>query len=286
MEKKGQIKIIVIVLLILIITSVLAIFISMKNRDNNENVIDNMVVENKEIKRLDNDIVFTLQDIINDYYETISQSNYEKLYNLLDEDYLKENNINKQNISTIIMDKYGDASFFVNKVLCNNDRIIRYYFINGYLLNFDTNIYEKNINFIVIVKNGKYVINPIGNNDIDIYSKNYSLINKNIKDTNSFKIKNISDKSKMITYIALFLNMLDVDSLKAYNMLDEKTKEKYGSYEIFLSLKNTIYNEITPTVFAYSVEKDENQIFYYLKDNKQKSIGIIEYYPMDFVINF
>lgn len=284
MEKKSQIKILLIVLGILIVTSLLAIFISMNNNENNDNNNDNNI--NKEIVRLDNDVIFTLQEIINNYYSFISTKDYSNLYNLLDEDYVRNNNISIQNISKIIKGDYLDPAFFINKVLYNNDKVITYYFINGYMMDMDGNSYEKDINYLIIVKNNKYVIVPLGNIDIDTYSKNYNLVNKNINNNNIFKNMNISDKSKITSYIGIFLNMLNRDTLKAYNMLGEKTKSKYSSYENFINVKNQILEKLTPVVFSYSIKNEDNKKIYYVKDNKQNSIELIEYYPMDFVINF
>lgn len=242
---------------------------------NNDEIKSTQYEVNSEISRLNSNYIFTLQSIINDYYNKIANNDKNGIINILDDEY-----INSENIYKIINNDYTNPSFIPEKILYNEDNRIKYYFINGYLIDVDMldNIhYEKSVNYLVIIKNNKYVIRPLDSNiDIDVYSRNFNFKDINIKN-NEIITSSVSEKNKIIMYIANFMSLYNVDKEKSYNMLGEKTKKKY-TYEEFVN-RNI---NVSTNIFAYA--KEDN--VYKIKDKMQKSIEITENYIMDYKIDF
>lgn len=302
----GKKKIIIFLSIILIISSLLAFYLSMKykkdpsedpsgsttvNPGGNGNNSNNEKLESveKEIGRLNTDVIFDIQKMINDFLEVTITSNNERIISYLDQDYVKLKNINTVNLEAFVNKSYSNPSYIVNKVLCNNSNKIVYYFVTGYILDndFETTKLQDNISYLLIVKNGYYVLIPLEREvDIDTYSRNYNIINKDIPTTNSYKRSNISEKNKMVMYIANYMNLLIANTRKAYSMLGEEALKKYDSFDDFNNRVTETYKSISATVFAYNISTKDNKTIYKIKDNKQRTIEIIEDYPMDYKINY
>ena len=293
MENKAKKKILIIVGIILASIACLTIILSsMINNDpgNTPNKNESM---KKEITLLENEATFfNIEKSINDYYYLLTNSKNNDLYTILEKDYIIENNITIDNILEKIENKYSSTSYKAKEIYYNKDSVVTYYFINGYFI--DTSMseddfkYYENVNYLVIVsENNNYVIRPLSNNiNIEEYAKSYSL--DYIEINNNFKISsaNISEKNKLTIYINEFLNLLFLDTNKAYNMLDENTKNNYNNYNDFKSNINDIYSKLSSVVFSYSVKKIGNINEYDIIDNKQNKIKITEYNTMNYKIYF
>ena len=293
MENKAKKKILIIVGIILASIACLTIILSsMINNDpgNTPNKNESM---KKEITLLENEATFfNIEKSINDYYYLLTNSKNNDLYTILEKDYIIENNITIDNILEKIENKYSSTSYKAKEIYYNKDSVVTYYFINGYFI--DTSMseddfkYYENVNYLVIVsENNNYVIRPLSNNiNIEEYAKSYSL--DYIEINNNFKISsaNISEKNKLTIYINEFLNLLFLDTNKAYNMLDENTKNNYNNYNDFKSKINDIYSKLSSVVFSYSVKKIGNINEYDIIDNKQNKIKITEYNTMNYKIYF
>ena len=73
-----------------------------------------------------------------------------------------------------------------------------------------------------------------------------------------------------------------LDSEKAYGLLDDKTKAKYPTYNIFLAKINDINKIITTSISSY-VKNDKT---YKITGRNGYSMEIIEEYPNDIKISF
>lgn len=294
-------KLIIIIVILLSITSIIALYFGFRTNNNEEPNNGGSVSTpgtsgstsiNKEISLLTNEEeYFKIQNTINDYYTKLVVKDNEGIYNILDENYILENNITKTNVTNIIYSDYETVNYTAKEIYYNKNSLVTYYFVNGYVFNQtimeDDFSYEKNANYIVIVKNGSYIIKPLPSQiDIENYAKNYDIKDLEINSKTKLVETSINEKNKLVTYIAEFMNLLILDSERAYNMLDEETKNKYLSFDDFYSQRYNIYNNFSTNIFAISKNEDEDNTVYSIKDSNQKTIKITEIRVMDYRIGY
>ena len=123
---------------------------------------------------------FTVSKIINDYYLDLVSRDTDTILSLLDEDYKEEMGIQSNNVFRIIPCDYTSATYTPMEIYYNEDSIVTYYFVSGYLEDVDfiedTSLYYEQINFLVMVnKNTRhYAITLLDNNlNIEDYAKSY-----------------------------------------------------------------------------------------------------------------
>ncbi len=253
MDKQAKAKILLFIALLLVVVTIIVVILANNinnNGNNNGNNGSKDIVVNKEITRLKSEeLFFRLQNVIQ-----------------------------KDMIS---------SSFIATSIYYNNDKTINYYFINGYSYSFDYDSdYNKNVNYLIIVKNNKYSIEKLQNNiDILNYAKEYDIrnIELNGKELPSYYV---SEQNKIIGYIAMYKNLLGIDPDRAYSMLGELTKEKYSNVAVFKYNINSINRVIRTNISKYDVSISDNKNIYKVSNDKGYSLEIIEEYPNDFKINF
>lgn len=297
MKKNKKIVVIVIIFIILLCISFFAIYLSMKEDKSN---IENPPVkeEQEEVKNINKEIMvlqdermlFTLENIVNNYYDEILGSNKE-VYNVLEEKYKLENNINENNVLDKIGLDLNSATFVLENVYYNNDPTIIYYFINGYLYTQEHEeaevIYNPNVNYLIIVKNNQYVIRPLESNIVlENIANSYNIQDVSINSSSRLSYSKLDETNKLSYYINQFINLLYLDNQKAYSMLTDETKLKYLNYEDFYNQRESIYNSFSARIFAFAVKEEENYKIYSIHDMNQKSIKVIEYKPKDFKIGY
>lgn len=248
---------------------------------------------NYEITRLeDEELYFSIQNLLNDYYSDIASLNGSKLLKILDTDYVMENEITTSNIDSKLNNNYEAVTFIAKDIYYNANSQTTYYFVNGYLYNSsmmeDYYSYEKDVSYLVIVdKNREYTIKPLGENkDIYNFANNYNLVNVDFENGIKYQKADISEKNKLVIYINEFLKLLFYDTERAYNMLGNETKAKYLNYADFQNQINNIYNNVSTNIFGHSKIEKDGYNEYDIKDDKQKNIQIIEKGIMDYQINY
>ncbi|MBQ7030934.1 MAG: hypothetical protein IJN13_00995 [Bacilli bacterium] len=301
--KNNSKKLIIIIVIILGITSIIALYFGFKSpNDNNQNnnpggtttnpgtSSSNLI--NKEISLLTvEDEYLKIQNTINDYYTKLSIKDNAGLYKILEKSYILENNITANNVTDVIYSNYETVNYTAKEIYYNKNSSVTYYFVNGYVFNQtimeDDFSYEKNVNYMIIVKNGYYVIRPLSNQiEIENYAKNYNIKDIDINSKTKLVTTSVSEKNKLITYITEFMNLLILDNERAYNMLDDETKNKYYSYDYFYTQRYDIYNNFSANIFATSKTENEENIIYSIKDSNQRTIKITEFRIMDYKIGF
>lgn len=301
--KNNSKKLIIIIVIILVITSIIALYFGFKSpNDNNQNnnpggtttnpgtSSSNLI--NKEISLLTvEDEYLKIQNTINDYYTKLSIKDNAGLYKILEKSYILENNITANNVTDVIYSNYETVNYTAKEIYYNKNSSVTYYFVNGYVFNQtimeDDFSYEKSVNYMIIVKNGYYVIRPLSNQiEIENYAKNYNIKDIDINSKTKLVTTSVSEKNKLITYITEFMNLLILDNERAYNMLDDKTKNKYYSYDYFYTQRYDIYNNFSANIFATSKTENEENIIYSIKDSNQRTIKITEFRIMDYKIGF
>lgn len=254
------------------------------NQNVNENNLNNNVKYDNFSLLQESDIAFTLQKIINNYYELLINNKKEEVIKILDSNYQK-NDLNSN---------YNNVQYIPEKIYNYSVNNLEYYIIEGYLIDRPVldgkPTYNKDINYFATLdySNKKVSLYPLENIDIEDFIKSYNFKDK--KDLSyTFLNVTISEKNKLKIYINNFLNLLYYDVDKAYSMLGDKTKKYYGTKNDFKSNIDYIYNNIKSSVFSFFEYQTQNEITYNIKDDNQNSITIHEmgamYYSIDFSIN-
>lgn len=283
---KSKIKLICVIVFVLLIIQGVGIYLAVKfSNNNNHNNGNNEKNKNKfsEITRIsDEKYYYSFQDIINRFYNNLYDG---KSIIYLNEDYIKNNNINISNIKNILGDNSDEFTYVIKNIYETNNDHVTYYFINGYLIKSlfeEQEYYDKDINYLIEVVNNKYDIIPI-NNDINNYMNNFNKIDKDINSSNTLNIINLNLENKLMFYINNFMNLLFFDTNEAFNMLES---EKYSSIYALNGNKEEIYNKLSSKIFSYNEKYKDNMTIYTIINNKEESIIIKEKQYMDYMISF
>ena len=300
MENKAQKKVLIIIGIVLVLIAILAYTLSLLVTNSEEpatpvepNPNEPNEIFNDEIERLEDEtLFFGVQKVINDYYNYIFEENTTTLLSILDPLYIDENQIMASNIYTIIGSDYGITNYIAKEIYYNPDSSVTYYFISGDLASNsimqDDYKFTEDVSFLIIVdeSNGSYVLRPIETTNLHDYALNYNMVERELRNNNTFSAMDISLENKLSTYLALFINFLIDNPEEAYNILYEDTKNNYQNYNDFANQVVDLYQELSSKVFSYSSREDDNCIIYEVIDDKQNQITIYEYHIMDFQISY
>ena len=238
---------IIILCIVIGILLILTLFVLMVSNNEKKDI-------NKEIIELKSNDFFRVQNIINNYYIGL---------------------MNDKN-----------PSYVANNIYYNNDETIKYYFVNGYLIERDFEgeyDYTKNDNFLVIIKGNYYRIIKLDSNiNIKDYAEKYEIINMDIND-NIMRSYSISLENKLTYYISVFKDLVEIDPLLAYTYLGKDTLTKYTNYNDFYNERLNILNNLSTYINGYENENDNK---YIVVDKNYKKTIITENSPMHFKIDF
>lgn len=299
MENKAQRKVLMIIAILILIISILAYVLSLfVGDDNPDDPLDpgsdnpSEVVRDEIVLLEDESVFFSVQNVINQYYNYIFEENTSELFLLLDPEYLDEYGITSNNIYSVIGNDYGITSYMANNIYYNPDSSVTYYFVTGYLTSNsimgDEYRYTDSVSFLVIVDEttSYYVLRPIETSDLRNYAENYHIVDRNIEEGNRFQVSTYSLENKLTTYLSEFINFLINNPEEAYQLLDDDTKLSYQSYQDFESHIVDIYNMLSSRIFSYSSREEDGVVVYDIIDNKQNEITIYEYSLMNYQISF
>lgn len=299
MENKAQRKVLMIIAILILIISILAYVLSLfVGDDNPDDPLDpgsdnpSEVVRDEIVLLEDESVFFSVQNVINQYYNYIFEENTSELFLLLDPEYLDEYGITSNNIYSVIGNDYGITSYMANNIYYNPDSSVTYYFVTGYLTSNsimgDEYRYTDSVSFLVIVDEATsyYVLRPIETSDLRNYAENYHIVDRNIEEGNRFQVSTYSLENKLTTYLSEFINFLINNPEEAYQLLDDDTKLSYQSYQDFESHIVDIYNMLSSRIFSYSSREEDGVVVYDIIDNKQNEITIYEYSLMNYQISF
>ena len=299
MENKAQRKVLIIVGIILVVIAILAYILSLFVSDDHideptDPGIDNPseVIRDEIVLLDDESVFFSIQNVINQYYNYIFEENTRELFLLLDPEYIDEYSITSYNIYSVIGNDYGIASYVAKNIYYNPNSAVTYYFVNGYLTSNsimgDEYQYVDDVSFLIIVDEAthRYVLRPIEVSDLCNYAENYHIVDRNIEEGNRFQVSTYSLESKLTTYLSEFINLLINHPEEAYRLLDDDTKLSYQSYQDFESHIVDIYNMLSSRIFSYSSREEDGVVVYDIIDNKQNEITIYEYSLMNYQISF
>lgn len=144
-EEKSQKILAVVLVIILVMFGIYNLFF----KKSKEEKIDTKTIT--VVK--DNDRFYTVSSCVNKYLTYLSSNDVDNLYLLLNEGYIKENNITKENINDFIKPITDNLSFSPNKMFEQRlSKNVYKYYVKGYIRK-DTfgQIGEKEIYYIIVI---------------------------------------------------------------------------------------------------------------------------------------
>lgn len=321
MMKKSNSKKMIMLILIILLLLCLAILLYLlnimtkeeSNTINNEISNNNTVEEEPSVLYTDTSIhktesialLLSTQDCINKYYDYVYNKNSDAVISILDDEYIQEKNINKDNLFNNIKNINEKTQFFAIDVYekeISFDHEYRFYIYgksygNNYkstgeeifVVNLDVynytfsiyscgnaneNEYKNVINQLIAKDNGGNV--PATSEATSISSNNY----------NSFEVKKYNELTKSVieNYIGYYYFLEINDKDKAYNLLDENYKTaRFNSLNEYYNYinQNNEYNLNLSYITKYT---NENENRYVGIDDKGKYYIIIETAPMEYKV--
>ena len=248
--KKLKLNIMFFILIILVIIIILGILIYLNKRtyynDSELNKQENVYIETKnnpasiingkkpQLVQYRN-IYFTISTLVEKYIECVSNNDKEEIYNILDKDYIKENNITEENILEKI-EKYSkiEKSKIIDIYELSGSRYTTYYI--QYNINDNNFYYVINTDFT----NKTFSIIPIKGQEYNKYL-NTVIENKygeekqiDINNYNKIIYENISEEQMAENLIQNYVTNALYYVEDAYNSLDKEYREKrFESLEKF-----------------------------------------------------
>lgn len=311
-----KIKILIVITIIITLILICAIVVINKNSNNNikqdnvisnkysENIIKNNIESNNIIQnttsinnnasivpKLENvtsrENFYTVKSCIEKYINYIINSDNVAVYNLLDESYINQRNIDKNNILDIVGKINNNQIFSPNKMnfvqIENKDIYIVYGNIREDKLNERANELEFNITVILNKYNGTFSIIP----GILNIETSYTAVGKNTKNENNiFSIINIDDKTMANTYLVNYKAEMLYNLENAYNLLDEEYKEKrflnFSDYKQYV--ENNVEKIKKANLTKYFVKKYNDYTLYTCIDQYNNYYIFIETSVMEYTV--
>ncbi len=312
-SKKNILKIIMLLIIICILLVIFIIFnykrIKAKN-EYNRNEDESNIQINYQYDKVDNSTLFyTVSDCIQTYIDYISlnidtdnyndkqlelnifteQEKKEAIYNILDKEYIEENNITLDNIYSFIPNFDDKTKFTAIKMNMLDGNRIQRFCIYGSIEN-----NEGDLEYIYCIVNLDYYnmtfsIKPILNetyddiNKIELEEETEEIYENN---NNTFIYNRISEEDLISKYIYYYKTNAVLNSDIAYNLLDKEYREKrFGNIEEYKTYvennKEKIYSSLLD---SYQIKEDGDNTRYICIDQYGNYYIFTENAVMDYTV--
>ena len=211
--------------------------------------------------------------IANVYQIQTEEEKAKAILDLLDKEYIAQNNINESNVYSIMgsaTNEIKTEALKINKLVDNNTEIEGYC---AYVRETDLNTNEENYNYYIVKIDRVaqvfciYPLNSSQYNSIDeiTIENNTQTIEKNSR--NTFVFYEITDGQVASKYFQEFKTNMLSNQEKAYNLLDEEYRnKKYGSLDNFKEYINQNKQSIQlAQINEYQTVQQENYVQYVCK---------------------
>ena len=230
---------IITVLCLIIIFGFIAILLVFITDNNNINE----TTEFSDLQLLDdNSLFFTVSFNINKICEYVNDEQSEHLYNILDKEYLNNNDITIYNIIDKFYDKYVTTSFSATEIYVISKGKNYKFYVKGNLKNevMDEIAGIKEEDFFIFnydIEESIFSIEPITEETYlsSTTLKNIEFNNLIKNEYNTIEFVNITDENLASMYFNDFISTVFSDTETIYNKFYDSTKKKYfNTYEDFL----------------------------------------------------
>ena len=283
MDKNIILKIII--LLVLMIVLIMTWLLIMKRNEQNDliNLSNETEIVEEEIDNqwhnIDNiNTYYTVEHCIQNLFKFHSNNNFKAVYNILDLDYIKDNDINEDNISEKF-DYKGNFTFIsTNQVVKEDDYNLSTYLVEGLLINTDNRNSEQKC-FIVKLdwELGKFSIYPLNEKNMDIQIKN-TINNEEENKDNEFNLVNLSDNQIARVYYNIIKFQIIYNKDNIYNLIDQDNLEtnfnnsKDSLYKYIEEIDDELYNS---NLIKYNIQYNDKNTTYKLLDSKNNQFTIV-----------
>ena len=234
----------------------------------------------------DEKVFFDIQEAINEFVSNTDSLDDSEIIKYLNPKYVSDNGITDANLSSKMV-LYNDASYSAKSMFKKTLDDTTYYFVNGYIIiNNENAAYYNNINYLVTVNGNTYNLYPLeANSNIDSFDK--FDVNGITADNGMFlNSLNYTEKNKLISYIAEFVNLMNVDVNYAYELLSETEKSKYYSVNDFYNNYLDKYSDLSIMVSYYNKSESGGNTIYDITNEDNVKIKITEQNVMNYKIEF
>lgn len=200
----------------------------------------------------------------------------EKILKLLDTDFIKENNITRNNLNKYVnMDTDEIVSVRTMQMKVLEKEQFKTYSVK---IQYVTESGKKDVEYFVVTLdefNSTYMVKPVNNvENIDEIKldakKSYSKIENN-DNFNKYSYARVDDAEMTAKYFRQYQNSLINDTEEAYNILEKEYKEKrFGNYETFKHYVEKNIQELSKAhIEQYLVNKSNDSKEYVCKDQNE-----------------
>ena len=311
--KKIKILIIITIIITLILICTLVVININTNKIEQNNVINNKYLDNTIKNNIENNNIiydtnsinngvtivpklekvisrenfYTVKSCVEKYINYNVDNNSVALYNLLDEVYINQKSINKNNIFDIVEKINNNQIFLPNKMMsakiANKEIYIVYGNIREDKLNERTTETEFNITIILNKTNNTFSAIPGILKVETLFDK---VGNNKLNNNNSYSIINIDDKTMANTYFVNYKSEILYNIQNSYNLLDKEYKEKrFSSFSDYSQyIENNIEKIKKANLTKYSVNKYDDYNLYTCIDQYNNYYIFIETAIMEYTV--
>lgn len=281
---KENIKTIIVIFSICGIIAGLVLFLNRKTNYENLQYVD------------DYNEFFSISNCVNKYINYLSNKDNDAVYSLLDEKYLEETIITKDNLFDKIENYSSDLSINIIEMKYAEIKKNKVFYIKGELIK---NSYDSRKNtgeifeslLLLDTNNQSYSIYPL-NNDLKNIVNSIKKVRINKNNYNKIEEANKINKERMcVFYLSNYVDHLFNDLEKAYELLSDSMKKNnnFASFDNFSEYINNNINRITTTCDKCSVEEYKNKVVYSIIDKNNNKYSFtakdILNYKVDIYIN-
>ena len=297
---KNKKLLIAIISLIILVIIILTIILISRKKFYEENIVDNdgnIVIEDEPQGDIEEQAIkdrekvinatyfFSVEECINKYLSAIKMGGAVEVLDYLDENYIQQNNLTKENILTNIEQGYD---FLATKKKKKRDKTLYSFIVKGVV---DDDIYNQERFYIVDLdlSNNAFKIIPLYNSnytDVSQIPEKTKLNNIEVSNNhNKFEFLRLDDEEIYTKYAEYFVNLLKNNPTKAYDMLDEQYKElrfknDFTKFTEYINLMNS--NNKLDTEIKEISKYDNNK--YIVKTKNDNRYIISATYPMEFTV--
>lgn len=316
----------IIIFIIIIIIVLIALIVILKNRNLKENqeILNEVTTEETKSEENNQDKTvelvknrnnfYTVKECVLNYLKYNFDKDYESLYALLDQSYIEENNINKDNISSKLNYYNEQQSLNISEMYKKeiDKQYVEYYIYaqlrDAYYSEDDEVTYSKEdkdfyITITLDIINNYYTVNIDENyckKKINEFDKNTNIelskADEEKKKEKSEEVKkflykqmSVSNTQMVYEYMKNYLYNVDYHIEKAYNLLDDEYKAEIGSladYKKYVQENKDWIQDLDSMKYKdFSVNKEQDETVYSFNDYEGRKYTIKERAVMFYTIN-
>ena len=228
-----RIKVAIVILIVFVI--IIAFIMFAINRNSSDYDVDEQINDLESIIALeDKEMFFIATESINRYLLLLLIEPNEEMLLLLDDSYIRENNITAENVNDNIPHITTRMSFTAIEMRALTGKRIHTYAVHGIVTEANTSEFLGSAHFVVSidVENETFAIKPVENiREIELQTMHDS-IEKN--ERNVFRVRNISDEDIINAYLDVFRYTAMYKIEFASNLLDREYREvRFGNFAEF-----------------------------------------------------